>query len=246
MARSEVKYGVQRLPGNIKILANVPWIRRIALAVAVITALPFMLTLYYAVVPPPISMLMVWRLFEGRGMDYRWTPLANISPDLSSAVVTAEDAQFCLHHGVDWTAMQNAVEDAVSGDEEASRGASTIAMQTAKNLFLWEGRSVLRKIFEVPLAMWIDAIWSKKRQIEIYLNIAEWGPGIYGAEAAAQKHFHRPAAKLTRQQAALLASVLPNPIKRHAGRPSGFVQRKALVIMSRMPAMGSLLGCIHQ
>ena len=180
-----------------------------------------------------------------RSLDYRWTPLNQISPELAKAVVTAEDARFCQHQGVDWRAVQDVVEEAFDGDEQPIRGASTIAMQTVKNLFLWEGRSVIRKAVEIPLALWIDAIWSKKRNIEIYLNIVEWAPGIYGAEAAAQKHFGKSAKALSRHEAALLASVLPNPLKRRAGRPSPAVKRKAGVIERRVGQMGALLDCLR-
>jgi monofunctional biosynthetic peptidoglycan transglycosylase len=117
-------------------------------------------------------------------------------------------------------------------------------MQTAKNLFLWEGRSVVRKLLEAPLALWIDSVWTKRRTIEVYLNIAEWGPGIYGAEAAARKHFGKSAAGLSRQEAALLAAVLPNPIKRSAGKPSRAMRRKAALLVRRMANMGSYFDCI--
>jgi monofunctional biosynthetic peptidoglycan transglycosylase len=208
-------------------------------------ALPIFLSLNYAVLPPPISALMIERLPMARSLDYRWTPLDQISPELAKAVVTAEDARFCQHQGVDWRAVQDVVEEAFDGDEQPIRGASTIAMQTVKNLFLWEGRSVIRKAVEIPLALWIDAIWSKKRNIEIYLNIVEWAPGIYGAEAAAQKHFGKSAKALSRHEAALLASVLPNPLKRRAGRPSPAVKRKAGVIERRVGQMGALLDCLR-
>jgi monofunctional biosynthetic peptidoglycan transglycosylase len=200
--------------------------------------------LYYTVLPPPASSLMIGRALSGYGIDYRWMPLKSISPELAKAVVAAEDARFCEHHGIDWQAVQLVVEEALEDDEQPVRGASTIAMQTAKNLFLWNGRSVLRKIIEVPLAMWIDAIWTKKRLIELYLNIAEWAPGVYGAEAAAHKHFGKPASRLTKREAALLAAVLPNPIRQQAGKPSDAVRRKAGLIERRIAGMGPLLHCL--
>jgi monofunctional biosynthetic peptidoglycan transglycosylase len=203
-----------------------------------------MLALYYAVLPPPMSALMAWRLVQGYGIDYRWRSLEDISPELPQAVITAEDARFCVHRGIDWLAVQDIVEDAFDEEEKPIRGASTIAMQTAKNLFLWEGRSVVRKLLEAPLAMWIDSVWTKRRTIEVYLNIAEWGPGIYGAEAAARKHFGKSAAKLSRQEAVLLAAVLPNPIKRSAGKPSRAMRRKAALLVRRMANMGSYFDCI--
>ena len=125
------------------------------------------------------------------------------------------------------------VDDVFDDDEGPIRGASTISMQTAKNLFLWDGRTFLRKGLEMPLALWMDLVWSKRRMIEIYLNIVEWAPGVYGAEAAAQHHFRKSAAKLTKREAALLAAVLPNPIKRKAGKPSKRVSAIANRILIR-------------
>jgi monofunctional glycosyltransferase len=225
-------------------LSRPSWARRAGLAALVALAMPFVLTLYYVLLPPPASSLMIQRLMTGEGIDYRWRPLRSISPELMRAVITAEDAQFCKHHGIDWGAVQQVVEEALE-DERPLRGASTIAMQTAKNLFLWEGRSVVRKGLEMPLALWIDAVWSKRRLIEIYLNIAEWAPGVYGAEAAAQRHFGKSASRLSRREAALLAAVLPNPIKRQAGKPSTTVRRKASLIGRRVSAMGPLLDCVQ-
>ena len=125
-------------------------------------------------------------------------PLSEISPNLVQAVIASEDQRYCLHNGVDWGALRDVVDD----EDGPSRGASTLPMQTVKNLFLWHGRSYLRKALEVPLALYFDAVVPKKRILEIYLNIAEWGPGIYGAEAAAQYHFGVPAAKLSRRRRA--------------------------------------------
>jgi monofunctional glycosyltransferase len=214
------------------------------LVLLTLASLPILLTLHYAVLPPPISSLMIGRLVGGETLDYRWRPLRAISPDLARAVIAAEDARFCQHQGVDWGAMQEVVEDAFEGGEQPLRGASTIAMQTAKNLFLWESRSIVRKAVELPLALWIDAVWPKRRLIEVYLNIVEWGPGTFGAEAAARRHFGKSAAKLSRREAALLAAVLPNPIKRNAGKPSGAVRRKADLIQQRMRFSSGLATCL--
>jgi monofunctional biosynthetic peptidoglycan transglycosylase len=222
-----------------------PWLRRLAIAAGVILAIPLLSSLYYALFPPPLSALMLWRMVEGHGIDYRWRELEDMSPELARAVITAEDSRYCLHHGIDWLAVQGLVEEAFDEAEGPRRGASTIAMQTAKNLYLWEGRSVVRKALEAPLALWLDLVWSKRRMIEVYLNIAEWAPGIYGAEAAARKHFRKPAARLTRQEAALLAAVLPNPLQRSAGKPSQATRRKAAVLVGRMEGMGSLFDCIR-
>jgi monofunctional glycosyltransferase len=243
MARLGVTEAVEEAAPR-KVLRQ-PWPRKAGFAALVLLTLPIVLTLYYAVLPPPISSLMIGRLLTGHNIDYRWVPLQSISPELAKAVVSAEDARFCEHQGIDWLAVQDLVEEAFDNDEQPMRGASTIAMQTAKNLFLWEGRSVIRKALEMPLALWIDAVWPKRRVIEVYLNIAEWAPGVYGAEAAARKHFGKSASKLSRREAALMASVLPNPIKRHAGKPSGAVRRRANLIERRTVTMGALLNCLR-
>jgi monofunctional glycosyltransferase len=220
------------------------WQRRITLVLAVVIAWPIVMTVVYAVVPPPFSNLMILRLFSGNGLKKDWVSLERMSPSLARAVITSEDARFCEHWGVDWHEVQAVVDDVFDDDEGPIRGASTISMQTAKNLFLWDGRSILRKGLELPVALWLDMVWSKRRMIEVYLNIVEWAPGVYGAEAAAQHHFRKPAAKLTRREAALLAAVLPNPIKRKAGRPSKRVNFIASRIQVRMAGMGPYLSCV--
>lgn len=220
------------------------WQRWLAGAVLAIAAWPFVMTIVYAVVPPPASNLMLLRTIAGNRLDYRWVPLNQISPHLARAVITSEDARFCEHHGVDWIEFQNVVDDVFDDDEGPIRGASTITMQLAKNMFLWDGRSPIRKGLELPIAYWMDLVLSKRRLIELYLNEVEWAPGVYGAEAAAQHHFKKPAAKLTRREAALLAAVLPNPIKRKAGKPSRRVNSIANRIQVRMAGMGSYLACL--
>jgi monofunctional glycosyltransferase len=222
------------------------WPRRIFKVLAWIIALPFVLTLVYAVVPPPVSNVMIERLFTGNGLHKNWVSLDDMSPALAASVISSEDARFCSHHGVDWVEMQGVVEDVFDAEEGPVRGASTISMQVAKNLFLWDGRSFIRKGLEMPLALWMDLIWTKRRMIEVYLNIVEWAPGVYGAEAASQLHFKKPAAKLTRREAALLAAVLPNPIKRQAGKPSKKVQKIANRIQFRARFMGPYLACISK
>ena len=200
----------------------------------------------FRIVPPPVSNMMLFRLFSGNGLSKDWVSLDEMSPWLAKAVITSEDARFCEHYGVDWVEFQGVVEDVFDDDEGAIRGASTIPMQTAKNLFLWDGRFIVRKGFELPLALWMDLVWSKRRMIEIYLNIVEWAPGVYGAEAAAQFHFKKSAAKLSRREAALLAAVLPNPIKRKAGKPSKRVQAIANRILIRLNGMGPYLTCLER
>jgi monofunctional glycosyltransferase len=221
-----------------------PWQRWAALAAAVIVAWPILMTIVYTVVPPPFSNLMILRLFTGNGLTKDWVSMDDMSPYLARAVITSEDARFCEHHGVDWVEFQGVIDDVFDDDEGPIRGASTISMQTAKNMFLWDGRNFIRKGLEVPMAYWMDFVWSKRRMMEIYLNIVEWAPGVYGAEAASQFHFHKPAAKLSRREAALLAAVLPNPIKRKAGKPSKRVNSIANRIIGRMNGMGAYLTCI--
>ncbi|MGI9482401.1 MAG: monofunctional biosynthetic peptidoglycan transglycosylase [Hyphomicrobiales bacterium] len=227
---------------EVKSFGYVKWLKRLAILLFCLLALPYVLTLIYAVVPPPISTLQIIRLAEGQGLQKQWVPLDEISRHLPVAVMASEDARFCEHRGVDWNEVQIAV------DKQAGRlrGASTIQMQTAKNLFLWPGRSYIRKALEVPLAYWIDFVWSKRRIIEVYLNIVEWGPGLYGAEAAARHHFKKPAKNLTRRQSALLAVSLPNPIQRTAGKPGPLTRKLARRLEKRMRFMGAYIKCLKE
>lgn len=220
------------------------WIKRLLKWAVAIVLLPYLLILVYAMdFVRPISTLMLWDLVTLKGYDRSWVEFEDISPVLVQSVMMSEDGQFCNHFGVDVRQLQGVVEDALDG--EATRGASTIPMQTAKNLFLWNGRSFVRKGLELPLALGADAVWSKKRLMEIYLNIAEWGPGIYGVEAAAQHHFKTSASKLSRKQAALLAVSLPNPITRVASKPSRGMNRLANLIQRRARASGAYIKCLY-
>jgi monofunctional glycosyltransferase len=186
--------------------------------------------LYWAA--PPVSTLMLGRWIALKPVERNFVGLDQISPFLPLAVMTAEDSRFCEHGGVDWDALRDVVEAA---DEDGpSRGASTIPMQTAKNLFLWPSRSYLRKGLELPVALYLDLIWPKRRMMENYLNVAEWGDGIFGAEAAAQRHFRKSARNLTRREAALLATALPNPLVRNPGRPTARHRALAERLMGRM------------
>ena len=170
-------------------------------------------------------------------------PLDDVSPFVYQSVVSSEDGQYCSHNGVDWDAVDLVVDNLIDG--ERPRGASTIPMQTVKNLFLWNSRSYLRKLLEVPLALTADWAWDKRRMMEIYLNIAEWGPGIFGIEAAAQHHFKRSAKKLTRRQAALLAVTLPNPIARNPRKPNRGLQRLARLVEKRARQSGAYVKCLR-
>lgn len=224
--------------------ASLPrWVRLGALAVAVMAALPIVLTILY--LPPfvrPISTLMIKDLVTLQGYDRQWVPLDDIAPVLVHSVIMSEDGQFCFHKGVDLGELKGVITDALDG--EATRGASTIPMQTVKNLYLWNGRSFLRKAAELPLAVYFDALMSKRRIMEIYLNIAEWGPNIYGIEAASQHHFGKPASKLTRRQAALLAVTLPNPAARNPAKPGPGLRRLASVIERRAARAGAYVQCL--
>ncbi|CTQ55260.1 Penicillin-binding protein 2D [Roseibium album] len=214
---------------------------RILQLVLVVILLPPFLTVIYSVVPP-VSTLMIGRYVQFLWVDRQWVPLDEISPNLIRSVITSEDSGYCKNHGVEWDALQDQVEALSEG--ERPRGASTITMQTAKNLFLWGERSYLRKGLELPLALMLDAILSKKRILEIYLNIAEWGEGIFGAEAAAQAWFGKPAKDLTRAEAARLATSLPNPLGRNSANPSSGHRRLAAKNLARVKAAGPIFGCV--
>lgn len=218
--------------------------RRLLLWLLVLCALPYVLIVLYRVdFIHPVSTLMLRDLVLLRGYDRQWVSFEDISPQLVQSVMMSEDGQYCFHGGVDWVQLNAVIDDALEG--EASRGASTIPMQTAKNLFLWNSRSFLRKGLEVPLAMAASTVWSKKRMMEIYLNVAEWGPGIYGVGAAAEHHFGVPASKLSARQSALLAVSLPNPIERTAGKPGRGLRRLAGVIERRARQSGGYINCLY-
>lgn len=216
------------------------WAWRVAL---VVVAAPLLLALLYNVVQP-VSTLMLWRQAMLEPVTRIWVPIENISPALIRSVLASEDARFCAHDGVDFVELQNAMDD--SDDGEPSRGASTITMQLAKNLFLWPGRSFIRKGLEFPLALYLNAVMSKRRQIEIYLNLAEWGPtGEFGAEAGAQRAFGSGIGRLSARQAALLAVMLPNPYRRDAGKPGPGLSRLAGNLVARLPREGpELTACL--
>ena len=196
-------------------------------------------------VNPPLSSEMLRERFHGRPVTQTWVPIEQISPHLIQAVVMSEDGQFCRHSGVDWRQVQVAWQSARGGAKKP-RGASTITMQLVKNLFLWSERSYVRKAIEVPLAYMVGLAWSKRRQMEIYLNIVEWAPGVYGAEAAARAHFRRSARALTARQAALMAASLPNPIVRRAGKAGPHTRRIASIILKRMAGAGPWVSCLYK
>lgn len=217
------------------------WLKRLAFLCLAIILLPFVLIAVYAVVPP-VSTLMIKDVVTGRGYKRNWTPLDKIATVAAYSVLVSEDARHCAHNGVDWIEMKNAWDSILKGGR--GRGASTITMQTVKNLFLWNSRSFVRKGLELPLALFADLVWSKRRTLEIYLNIAEWDKGVYGIDAAARHYYKVPAASLNRTRSALLAVTLPNPVKRNPKRPSRGLNRLARKIIARTRAAGPYVGCL--
>lgn len=187
----------------------------------------------YAVIPPPVTPYMISESRRLQGVTQVWRPMAEISPNLARAVVAAEDANFCLHWGFDMEAIRLAI--AAGG----ARGGSTISQQTVKNAFLWQGRSWLRKALEAAMTPVMEAIWSKRRVLEVYLNIVEFGEGIFGAEAAAQHYFGISAAELNPSQAARLAAVLPNPQGRSASSPTTATLARARSIADGAATIGT-------
>lgn len=218
------------------------WVQRAGvLVLVVLVGMPATFTLLYTVLPVPATPLMVARLFEGEGWSHDWVPREEISPSLGFAVIAAEDNLFCAHNGFDFESLQMAWREWQAG--QGTRGASTISMQTSKNLYLLPVRSLLRKGIEAYLTVYLEVLLSKPRILEIYLNIAEWAPGVYGAEAAARHHFGKPAAQLTEREAALLAAVLPNPRRWSASQPTSYIASRASTLQRRIHQLGPLLDC---
>jgi monofunctional glycosyltransferase len=225
--------------------------RLVGLAIAVVVIAPPLAALIYRYVPPPVTILMIERLFQGQGLDYRWRPLSEISPALAQAAVAAEDQRFCQHHGFDFKAMQKAMRQNERTEARGGtklRGGSTISQQTAKNTFLWPGRSYVRKGLEAWCTVLIETIWGKRRIMEVYLNVAEMGPGIYGAQAAADRYFHEDAADLTPAQAARLVAILPSPLKWKPVASGPYVARRSRHIGGAMGAVreDGLASCLRR
>jgi monofunctional glycosyltransferase len=217
--------------------SNLRVARNSLLILLAVLLLPYLLAPLYRA-GHPVSTLMAWRWLTGAPVSRQWIDFGAISPYLPRSVVASEDAKFCSHHGIDWGALRDVIDDAEDG--EVTRGGSTITQQVAKNLFLWPGRSMVRKALEFPLALWTDLVLPKQRILEIYLNIAELGPsGQFGAEAGSAYAFGRPASSLSPREAALLAAILPNPVKRSARNPGPGVRRLAGTYMIRAQAAGS-------
>jgi monofunctional biosynthetic peptidoglycan transglycosylase len=209
------------------------WAAALAAGLVVIV---LVLVVLYRWVNPPVSTLMLGQSLAGMPIERTWVPLERVSPNLIRAVILSEDGAFCRHSGVDWSA----IEEALGSD----RGGSTITMQVVKNLFLWPSRSYVRKAIEIGLAYFVEAVWPKRRILEIYLNIAEWGEGVFGAEAAAHTHFSKRASRLTAEEAALLAVALPNPVERTAGGQELVTSRLAGRLMLRMATSRADFSCV--
>jgi monofunctional biosynthetic peptidoglycan transglycosylase len=213
-----------------------------AIVVAVLLA-PYAIAPFYRVVDP-VSTPMLWRWAMGERVQRLIVPLRRIAPALPLAVIVAEDASFCHNRGIDLGAMREALKQ--SDGVRDARGASTLTQQTAKNLFLWQGRSFVRKALEIPLALWLNLVLPKRRVIEIYLNIAEWGPhGEFGAEAGARWAFGKAAYDLSPREAAELAAILPNPLQRSARAPGAIVRRLAGLYERRAAAHPGLDACVE-
>ena len=198
------------------------WLRRGILGVIALYAL---LILLFAVVPPPTNIYQMQESWRLGGIEKDWVAWDDIAPVMARSVVAAEDANFCLHWGFDMAAIREAM------DEGGARGASTLSQQVVKNVFLWHGRNYLRKGMEALLTPVVELVWTKRRILTVYLNVAEFGEGVFGVQAAAQHHFGVDARDLTPLQAARLAAVLPDPKGRDAGNPGSFTRRRANQIM---------------
>jgi len=207
------------------------WFRRVLKGILWVTIILHLYALALRFVPVPGTILMTQRAIAGETIRKDWTALENISPHLPRAVLGGEDYRFCEHFGIDLQAVKHALSDNIRNGTR--RGGSTLTQQTAKNVFLWNGGGYPRKSIEAWFSLYTNLVWGKRRTLEIYLNVAEWGDGIFGAEAAAQARFGKPAKDLTAREAALLAAVLPSPNKWRLDPPSTFVSGRANTLMQR-------------
>jgi monofunctional biosynthetic peptidoglycan transglycosylase len=220
------------------------FLRAIAIVLGLIVAVPLVLTPVYAIIDP-VSVPILVRRLTGQPVTQQWTPIEQLSDRLKAVVIMSEDGQFCRHWGIDVGALRAEVDDFLAG--RPVRGASTISMQVARNLFLWNDRSYFRKMLEIPLAVYLDLVLSKHRIMEIYLNIAEWGPeGEFGVVAGSQRAFGSAPASLTWERAGLLTTALPNPRVRLPGDPSAQVLRVARVIAERGQQFGARASCVGE
>jgi monofunctional biosynthetic peptidoglycan transglycosylase len=219
-------------------------LRLVVIAVLLIVLLPYLLVPLYLLVNP-VSIPMVARYVTGQRVTRTNVSLDSLPRVLPLTVLSAEDARFCSHSGVDWHSLREIVAEAE--DLEDLRGGSGITQQTVKNLFLWPGRSYVRKALEFPLALWTDLILPKRRIMEIYLNVAEWGPnGEFGVQAGARRAFGKPAREVNGREAALLAAILPNPHRRSAQKPGPAVSRRAAIYQARAAKGGDIDQCLRR
>ncbi|WP_158827021.1 monofunctional biosynthetic peptidoglycan transglycosylase [Mucilaginibacter lacusdianchii] len=219
-------------------------LRFVKIFVIAFVGISLLWVLLYRFINPPVTWLMIERGFERKAagktwkIDKDWKDFDEISINMKKAAVAGEDQAFLEHHGFDFKAIEHAIKK--NQNSHKIIGGSTISQQTAKNAFLWQGRSWLRKGLEAYFTMLIEAMWSKKRIMEVYLNIIEMGDGIYGAEAAAQNYFHKPAANLTKREAAAIAAIFPSPLKRSATNPTKFLRHRRYLIIKNMNRLGPL------
>lgn len=236
--RTSVVYSRQTLRRTRRFLAQ-NWAKLLGVALAFCMAL----AVVYTWLPVPATPLMAWRLLQGEGWERQWVPLNKLPKTISQAVIASEDNRFCLHSGIDWNAVQSAYKDWQA--DRGLRGASTISMQVARNVFLWPGQDPVRKTLEIGLAYGIEHLWSKARIMEIYLNIAEWGPGVYGIEAAARHHFGKSARQLTREEIYRLVSILPSPRYWDPTTHSRWSNNQVLRLQRRVGQLQGEMGCIR-
>jgi monofunctional glycosyltransferase len=217
------------------------WTLRIIIGFVVGSAV---LVAIFAVFRPPITPLMLIRVLEGAfggksvGITKAWKDYEDISPNVFRALIAAEDGKFYQHSGFDWDAIEAAKKRNEQAKGKKLYGASTISMQTAKNVFLWHGRNYVRKGLEAYFTVLIEAVWGKKRILEVYANVIEWGDGVYGVEAASQLYFKKSASKLSASESALLAAVVPNPRRWNAGKPTSYIIKRKGYILARMKSVG--------
>lgn len=219
----------------------VTWLKRILFSLVLMS---LALVILYRFVAPPVTPLMVLRTVEGIvrsrpvGVNRDWVDLEHVSPALLRSVIAAEDARFFLHGGIDLQAVEQARDYNALQAGRRRRGASTITMQCARSVFLWQGRNWVRKALEVYFALWQELVWGKRRILEVYVNTIEWGPGIYGVEAAARRYFGVAASQLDARQAALLAAALPNPRRWNPAAPTPYLRGRAAIIEARAAHVG--------
>lgn len=217
--------------------------RRLARVLLVLFLLQLAAVVLYRFVDPPLTPLMLWRLVQGHGLDHRPVALDDVPVHVRAALIASEDSRFCTHYGFDWVELRQQLVRLFHG--EPARGASTLTMQTARNILLWPGRDPLRKLLEAFVALELELLWPKRRIFEVHLSVAEYGPGVYGIEAGARRWFGRPVSRLSPREAALLVSVLPAPLTRRPDRPDQALLRRARVVEARARALpAELLACV--